>query len=143
MVKPFQRRHTQHPGEGRAYRCRTQILAFLTSQSLILIDRLPLLTWKWTFSPRCARERQIHLFLLLIFQKTLLSKRSMKIISLISSAMILHELKVLIHHLLTSDPLMVRLTYLQHGDRKSTRLNSSHQIISYAVFCLKKKNHSN
>src|SRR5438552_7075958 len=26
------------------------------------------------------------------------------------------------------------------GDRKSTRLNSSHQIISYAVFCLKKKN---
>src|SRR5438552_17603664 len=27
----------------------------------------------------------------------------------------------------------------RHGDRKSTRLNSSHQIISYAVFCLKKK----
>src|SRR5258708_27420060 len=26
-----------------------------------------------------------------------------------------------------------------NGDRKSTRLNSSHQIISYAVFCLKKK----
>src|SRR5258708_2716831 len=26
-----------------------------------------------------------------------------------------------------------------HTDRKSTRLNSSHQIISYAVFCLKKK----
>src|SRR5258708_10847688 len=25
-------------------------------------------------------------------------------------------------------------------DRKSTRLNSSHQIISYAVFCLNKKN---
>src|SRR5438552_6954050 len=30
-----------------------------------------------------------------------------------------------------------------HGDRKSTRLNSSHQIISYAVFCLKKKNRTN
>src|SRR5574341_694399 len=28
---------------------------------------------------------------------------------------------------------------LQSGDRKSTRLNSSHQLISYAVFCLKKK----
>src|SRR5258708_27623927 len=28
---------------------------------------------------------------------------------------------------------------LQVEDRKSTRLNSSHQIISYAVFCLKKK----
>src|SRR5438034_6624971 len=26
-----------------------------------------------------------------------------------------------------------------HSDRKSTRLNSSHTVISYAVFCLKKK----
>src|SRR5260221_10761381 len=33
----------------------------------------------------------------------------------------------------------------RHGpkiDRKSTRLNSSHTVISYAVFCLKKKNDS-
>src|SRR5258708_16222224 len=29
--------------------------------------------------------------------------------------------------------------FADRGDRKSTRLNSSHQIISYAVFCLKKK----
>src|SRR5260221_3787584 len=28
----------------------------------------------------------------------------------------------------------------QQTDRKSTRLNSSHTVISYAVFCLKKKN---
>src|SRR5438034_6129870 len=28
---------------------------------------------------------------------------------------------------------------LPSGDRKSTRLNSSHTVISYAVFCLKKK----
>src|SRR2546430_5646425 len=28
-------------------------------------------------------------------------------------------------------------------DRKSTRLNSSHSQISYAVFCLKKKKHTN
>ena len=27
-------------------------------------------------------------------------------------------------------------------DRKSTRLNSSHTVISYAVFCLKKKKHT-
>src|SRR5438034_6254406 len=27
-------------------------------------------------------------------------------------------------------------------DRKSTRLNSSHTVISYAVFCLKKKNYN-
>src|SRR5258708_30834424 len=32
---------------------------------------------------------------------------------------------------------------LDKGDRKSTRLNSSHQIISYAVFCLKKKKKKN
>src|SRR5256885_3838725 len=28
----------------------------------------------------------------------------------------------------------------RNADRKSTRLNSSHLVISYAVFCLKKKN---
>src|SRR2546428_858463 len=32
--------------------------------------------------------------------------------------------------------------YLATGDRKSTRLNSSHDQISYAVFCLKKKKRS-
>src|SRR5256884_1097508 len=31
-------------------------------------------------------------------------------------------------------------TPIWRGDRKSTRLNSSHGYISYAVFCLKKKN---
>src|SRR3712207_8593384 len=31
-------------------------------------------------------------------------------------------------------------TYVTKQDRKSTRLNSSHANISYAVFCLKKKN---
>src|SRR5947208_11691625 len=38
--------------------------------------------------------------------------------------------------LVDPDALIVGSSY---GDRKSTRLNSSHQIISYAVFCLKKK----
>src|SRR2546426_2287576 len=37
---------------------------------------------------------------------------------------------------LTTKP--VEITKMQ-GDRKSTRLNSSHLVISYAVFCLKKK----
>src|SRR3712207_7250751 len=39
------------------------------------------------------------------------------------------------------DLIEVRLVdaFLSHGDRKSTRLNSSHANISYAVFCLKKK----
>src|SRR2546426_2443572 len=42
------------------------------------------------------------------------------------------------------DEVASRLLDLDHvrlvGDRKSTRLNSSHLVISYAVFCLKKKN---
>ena len=33
----------------------------------------------------------------------------------------------------------VRADYSSEEDRKSTRLNSSHTTISYAVFCLKKK----
>src|SRR5207244_5986216 len=32
------------------------------------------------------------------------------------------------------------VVHVEVQDRKSTRLNSSHQIISYAVFCLKNKN---
>src|SRR5207248_10524800 len=35
--------------------------------------------------------------------------------------------------------LRFRLRAAASGDRKSTRLNSSHRTISYAVFCLKKK----
>src|SRR5438132_6029726 len=39
-------------------------------------------------------------------------------------------------------PVGIRVPTLDHEirDRKSTRLNSSHTVISYAVFCLKKKN---
>src|SRR3989454_5590455 len=33
--------------------------------------------------------------------------------------------------------------HVSHQDRKSTRLNSSHLVISYAVFCLKKKKRKN
>src|SRR5256885_4950526 len=33
----------------------------------------------------------------------------------------------------------MRRAIASHKDRKSTRLNSSHLVISYAVFCLKKK----
>src|SRR5256885_10463943 len=41
-----------------------------------------------------------------------------------------------------ADSLLVRADRAERGlrrDRKSTRLNSSHLVISYAVFCLKKK----
>src|SRR5256885_3934665 len=39
----------------------------------------------------------------------------------------------------TNPEFVFRLT---EPDRKSTRLNSSHLVISYAVFCLKKKKHA-
>src|SRR3712207_7397599 len=41
--------------------------------------------------------------------------------------------------LTVSDPFAGGRTGSTEGDRKSTRLNSSHANISYAVFCLKKK----
>src|SRR5688572_31266212 len=39
----------------------------------------------------------------------------------------------------TPGPGQIRALISSAGDRKSTRLNSSHSQISYAVFCLKKK----
>src|SRR5690625_5972545 len=38
-------------------------------------------------------------------------------------------------------PVLPHSEQVAHPDRKSTRLNSSHVANSYAVFCLKKKNH--
>src|SRR2546430_4851942 len=38
------------------------------------------------------------------------------------------------------DSKLLLWTNIRNADRKSTRLNSSHSQISYAVFCLKKKN---
>src|SRR5256885_11913007 len=45
------------------------------------------------------------------------------------------------HHSAVTEPDMGGLHNHRHAieDRKSTRLNSSHLVISYAVFCLKKK----
>src|SRR5256886_3870267 len=57
-----------------------------------------------------------------------------------------HELIMLIHlranlqAVPASDAVRERIALLLDLDRKSTRLNSSHSQISYAVFCLKKKN---
>src|SRR5438034_8869310 len=39
----------------------------------------------------------------------------------------------------TGGVVFIPVTVAIMGDRKSTRLNSSHTVISYAVFCLKKK----
>src|SRR5258708_9760738 len=44
-----------------------------------------------------------------------------------------------VHHVGERPLVEGRDQFADERDRKSTRLNSSHQIISYAVFCLKKK----
>src|SRR5260221_5080746 len=55
-----------------------------------------------------------------------------------------HERLPLLGRVLGADLFVVfahrlHIVPFQVGDRKSTRLNSSHTVISYAVFCLKKK----
>src|SRR5256885_2550785 len=54
-----------------------------------------------------------------------------------------HDVCSAIHPLAAASPFFRTLPLAEHGldwiDRKSTRLNSSHLVISYAVFCLKKK----
>src|SRR5436309_3910684 len=44
------------------------------------------------------------------------------------------------HVVISADQIQKRVRELARQDRKSTRLNSSHVKISYAVLCLKKKN---
>src|SRR5258707_10749105 len=51
-----------------------------------------------------------------------------------------HWLKVKFETIPVSKQRYERLSIPMQKDRKSTRLNSSHANISYAVFCLKKKN---
>src|SRR5258708_31630178 len=61
------------------------------------------------------------------------------------AARILDALELMVELHLDQAPRPDGTPYIEHPlavasqDRKSTRLNSSHQIISYAVFCLKKK----
>src|SRR5690625_261968 len=43
------------------------------------------------------------------------------------------------HFIIKEEAFTGIIGFLMRGDRKSTRLNSSHVAISYAVFCLKKK----
>src|SRR5256885_8640945 len=50
---------------------------------------------------------------------------------------LLPALLMLVHAL--AEVLLPKDSGLLHADRKSTRLNSSHLVLSYAVFCLKKK----
>src|SRR5574340_1431886 len=54
-----------------------------------------------------------------------------------------HTVFICTHNLVEAQRICDRVAVMEQGklvaDRKSTRLNSSHQKISYAVFCLKQK----
>src|SRR5258708_31679658 len=65
---------------------------------------------------------------------TLRALRILKEVDQIACEDTRHTQKLLTHY----DIHKPLVSYHEHKDRKSTRLNSSHQIISYAVFCLKK-----
>src|SRR5947207_6845760 len=55
---------------------------------------------------------------------------------------VLERLKWRIHRIWSLDWYRKSVREKERVDRKSTRLNSSHTVISYAVFCLKKKNNA-
>src|SRR5690625_5575455 len=62
--------------------------------------------------------------------------------SIVVDIRLVDQRDVLRRTIVTPEDLDVILLHT-HRDRKSTRLNSSHVAISYAVFCLKKKRKSN
>src|SRR5690625_6679153 len=70
---------------------------------------------------------------------TLFRSYAIKIIKTLWEKSIVHLDEVLIEKYTPKVELFVRVKEGLKSDRKSTRLNSSHVAISYAVFCLKKK----
>src|SRR5689334_23421039 len=65
------------------------------------------------------------------------SLREPELVDPASEAVLLHQLDHVVHGFV--DAFHHRRQHVPRRDRKSTRLNSSHSSISYAVFCLKKK----
>src|SRR5688572_33419691 len=72
----------------------------------------------------------------LVFLKSIMTS---PIITLPSSSTVRQAIKVMRAHKIKHLPVTDSTNNNDEGDRKSTRLNSSHSQISYAVFCLKKK----
>src|SRR5260221_1590212 len=62
--------------------------------------------------------------------------------TLFRSPMFLRLLSILTRLIVAFTLLLLLLSMVAGIDRKSTRLNSSHTVISYAVFCLKTEEHT-
>src|SRR5256885_10446960 len=85
-----------------------------------------------------------HFFFLMIrrpprstlFPYTTLFRSRIRFLDVIES---LHQIDIRFPAPIAADRVGKLLPVTRRADRKSTRLNSSHLVISYAVFCLKKK----
>src|SRR5688500_20060278 len=69
-------------------------------------------------------------------------------LAIIAAACVVAAPSASAHHAFSAEfdvaqPIKLEGTVKEWEDRKSTRLNSSHLVISYAVFCLKKKTNIN
>src|SRR2546422_3917248 len=74
---------------------------------------------------------------------TLFRSRLVAVIEMLARAKNLHRRNIRLQYLVQQgdrQPVIDKQVRRECADRKSTRLNSSHGYISYAVFCLKKKN---
>src|SRR3712207_8965016 len=71
-----------------------------------------------------------------LFPYTTLFRSDVEDLALLARVVHLDDVRVLDR---VGVPRLTREALAEAGDRKSTRLNSSHANISYAVFCLKKK----
>src|SRR5207244_4534700 len=97
----------------------------LASSSLSLHDALPISTASLSALGTLWRRTRMALWLCLGLRQVVLRNARID----------LREQLALLHLVAREG----RSAHSAEQDRKSTRLNSSHQIISYAVFCLKKK----
>src|SRR5258708_37552130 len=87
---------------------------------------------KWSPGPEPSTS-EIHAFAGSVLDISAFKVDTKQALGLLQKCIRPKELELLMFKLFRTDAL------LEQTDRKSTRLNSSHQIISYAVFCLKKK----
>src|SRR2546429_2149312 len=80
------------------------------------------------------------IILLLLLESSLLFQAASLIVVATLPVLVLRVIPPTLLFVLAA--LLIKQTLLFLTDRKSTRLNSSHGYISYAVFCLKQKNHA-
>src|SRR5690606_5423336 len=118
-----------HAFQNTLRRFKLELPEFAHHDLLTLLGDLPLIFFQRIFNPR-LRLRRYHIPKPVGIRSLLLRREDFNLVAVLENVVDRHEL--VIH--LGADTL--------RSDRKSTRLNSSHVKISYAVFCLKKKKYT-